>query len=443
MAAPAFGAKGTAAAATTNSVAPTLPGSISANDILFIVVVKWAPNTTGSDPTISTPSGWTLAADTGLVTASSPDDGWAALFWKRASGGESGTVTISTTGDTGNDTCLYAQCYRFSGCITSGDPWDAIATGSFDGSSADIFFNAVTVSGSERTLAGFLGRGGGNTSYTPSGYTSRAADNTTTGADAELEVWTLDNVSSDGATDLNQNASNSIPAVTFHVSLKPPATSTVTLDVAIAGSGTASGEVVRTRGIDTSVVGVGALAPDFVRQRAIEASVAGSGSLSSDFVRTLAIEASLAGLGELAADLALTRSLEASIAGEGALSAELQLVKLLEASIAGTGDVSATLEVLKLLEAAIAGTSSVSADLIRSATLAADLSGNGAVSAELIEQLLIAASSAGLGQVTGEIAETKTLELVAAGEAQTLPTLAVQSSGPQEPRRKKKTGYGL
>lgn len=224
MAAPSFGAKGTANATTTNSNAPTCPAGVTAGMILFVVSVKWAPNTTVSDPTISGPSGFDEVPNSPQeLNPGTPGDGVASLFWKRAVGTESSTVlSLSATGDTGNDTCFYSQVYRFSDCISTGDPFDAVAAGAWEASVPDILFNDVSVLGSERTIMGVLTRGGGNTSYTPSGYTLRAGDNTTTGADAEIEIWTIDNVStSPGSVDLNQNASDTIPAVTYTVSLKP------------------------------------------------------------------------------------------------------------------------------------------------------------------------------------------------------------------------------
>lgn len=222
MAAPAFGAAGTPAASTSNSVSPTLPSGIQANDIIFILAVKHAPNTSGTLD-INTPSGYSAAAG-GTLTRdfiSFQPHMVGRLFWKRATGSESGTVALTGVGDTGADTVFYAQAYRFTGAATSGDPWDSIVARGYQDDLANIDLEAITVSGSERTLIGFGAYTGGQVAPGWASYTSRNTVSTNTGQDAGLSCYTKDNVSSDGSVSGSNAVATNDFAMAIHVALKP------------------------------------------------------------------------------------------------------------------------------------------------------------------------------------------------------------------------------
>ena len=217
-AAPSVISKGTASAGTATSVTPSYPASPQANDIIFILAISHQPNGIG---VIDLPSGFTEAAQGTYQNSSLVDQGRAALFWKRAIGGESGTVTISRTGDTGlTDTCFFAQMYLVRGAVTSGDPWDDI-TARYGPGNATVTWDAVTVSGSERTLLAPVAQAdNASTVDPPSGYSGLATDTTATGTDAELRLLYKENVSSDGQ--VTATGGETEGWATFHISVKPP-----------------------------------------------------------------------------------------------------------------------------------------------------------------------------------------------------------------------------
>jgi hypothetical protein len=137
MAAPAWRSQNTytGAAATSLSIT-TFPTGYQADDILLLVVRS------DETYTINTPSGWTLIdqiANSGGTTGSS-----AAVFWKRTDGSESSfSVTISG----GSGANIEATLHAISGCATSGNPIDALATTiDDDGVNHDVSLNDIDTS---------------------------------------------------------------------------------------------------------------------------------------------------------------------------------------------------------------------------------------------------------------------------------------------------------
>jgi hypothetical protein len=219
--APVVVSKGTASAVTTATVTPSYPASVQANDIIFILVISHQPVSIG---VINLPSGWNEAGQGTYANNVPTNQGRVALFWKRAVGGESGTVSITRTGDTGTDGCFFAQMYQVTGCVTSGNPWDAVVAKYNGNGATTVTWDAVTVSGSGRTLLAFVAQADNVASGTPSGYTQTVtASATNTGTDAELQLFDEKDVFSDGS--ITATGGQTEGWVTYHISAIPPATS--------------------------------------------------------------------------------------------------------------------------------------------------------------------------------------------------------------------------
>lgn len=226
MAAPVLAAAGTANAGTAGTATPTYPASIAANDILILVAIHYTSVTNPTSWSAPT-TGWTSIVDS-LINR--PVDGIAngriGVWWKRAAGGESGTVTVTQSGGTtGASTVTFAQIYRLTGCETSGNPWDgAVFKTAASGSGTTATFDTVTISGSERTIVGFYLAGDNIATATPTGYAATlAADTTATGSDAELQTFTKTNTSTDGSVTSATGLATSISWGTVHITFKPPA----------------------------------------------------------------------------------------------------------------------------------------------------------------------------------------------------------------------------
>lgn len=215
MAAPGAPTKGTAAASTTTSVAPTYPASIAANDIVLLVVESYQPSSPGA---VSTPAGWTLLGNSPLITGSHQ----AYVFWRRATGALSGTVTVTRTGTTGNSTVFYAQMYRITGCETSGNPFDGYMSDLYSAGTTPAY-PAQPAIGEERRLVALWCNANNVLGTTPTGYTALAGDTTTTGADGGLQLFHKTDARN-ANTAASQTTAVAVSCATFQISFKPPVT---------------------------------------------------------------------------------------------------------------------------------------------------------------------------------------------------------------------------
>ena len=222
MAAPYVASKGTASAVTTGASTPTYPASVAANDIIFLLAISHQPNGVG---VISTPTDFTEVSQATYQNSGAVDQGRIALFWRRASGSLTGTVSVSRTGDTGVDGVFFTQMYRVVGAVTSGTPWDA-ATTDYGPGNATVDIPSVTVSGAERTLIALIAQAdNASTVDPPSGYVALATDTTTTGTDAELRIChrrNIDTTIGGGATTATGGETEGWGV--FHLSMIPQST---------------------------------------------------------------------------------------------------------------------------------------------------------------------------------------------------------------------------
>lgn len=98
------------------NITPALPTGWAVDDI-FVLFVE------SSNEVITAPSGWTEAPNSpqGTGTAATAASTRLGVFWRRAVGGD----TAPTVTDTGDHTVGFIAA--FSGCVTSGSPWDVTA----------------------------------------------------------------------------------------------------------------------------------------------------------------------------------------------------------------------------------------------------------------------------------------------------------------------------
>lgn len=121
MSAPSWGSTGTLLGASGASPAFAVPASVGALDV--IVVGAYLD---GSVTVTGMPTGFVHATGSPLSVA--PGAGFGehriAVMWKRATGSDSGTYGFTLS----SSAFVYGNAVRYTGCVTSGDPWDATAT---------------------------------------------------------------------------------------------------------------------------------------------------------------------------------------------------------------------------------------------------------------------------------------------------------------------------
>lgn len=339
MAAPVVVSEGTASAGTSTSVTPSYPASVGAGDIVFLLAISNQPVSIG---VINTPTDWAEVAQSTYQDSAASNRGRAALFWRRASGALSGTVTVTRTGDTGTDGVFFAQIYRVTGCIGTGDPWDGTPAATYGPGNATVNFAAPTVSGSERTLLAFCAQAdNASTVDPPSGYSGLATDTTTSGTDAELRLLYLENVSSGSATTATGGETEGW--ATFHLAVKPPPAGAA-LEAAVS----------------TSVVSAAALTTAITAAAACAATAVVAGALTTAIVLETAV----------AASSTVTASLTTAVAAAAAVSVGASASGTLTSAITAAAALSATASTTAQLTTSIALEAATSASAASSGTLA-------------------------------------------------------------------------
>lgn len=114
MAAPVFAGAGAADAQLGNTINLPFPAGLAADDILI------AQCETRDNVEIATPVDWNQDAVNGFRNSNATNRGeW---FWKRATGLEAGSEAFTRA--LVGATTFFGRMYRFTGCITTGTPYD-------------------------------------------------------------------------------------------------------------------------------------------------------------------------------------------------------------------------------------------------------------------------------------------------------------------------------
>jgi hypothetical protein len=149
------------------------PSGIMVEDILILEVVWYEVSSV--TPIINTPAGWTQIDQGQSFTLQTH-----ALFYKRATGTESGTVNVSGTSASSSNDTKAGMISIYRGCVSTGTPYEGVAA-TLGANSAPIG-SAVTTTGPNRTVANFTGKQGALTNTIPaSGWTEEYEQSATVG----------------------------------------------------------------------------------------------------------------------------------------------------------------------------------------------------------------------------------------------------------------------
>jgi hypothetical protein len=185
-----FGSAGDAATALGTSIEVPYPSGIAADDLVLLLVLTRDAND------ILTPAGFNEGDARGQNSALRAE--W---FWMRATGTETGTVTVAKTAGTA---LLMGRMYRFAGASPSGAPYEAVAQIGF-GNMATITPVDITTSGSNRRVVVLVAEGKSHALGDFTGGTATVPEETpeattTLGADGAIGVNGID-VASPGLFD--------------------------------------------------------------------------------------------------------------------------------------------------------------------------------------------------------------------------------------------------
>lgn len=196
MSAPAFGTIGTKYGATTTAPAPAVPASVASGDIIAVYMFVDQTATVSAMPT-----GFAQATASPRAISGGAESFGLNVMWKRATGGDTGTYSFTISASA----FVYAYAVRYTGCVSSGSPWDT-ATSADNGSSQGTSCPAVSLTtlGPDRliTYCGMDWNGDGGTWTVPTGYNQRAGGASV----ANLEISDL--VQATAGSTGNVNATN-------------------------------------------------------------------------------------------------------------------------------------------------------------------------------------------------------------------------------------------
>lgn len=155
MAVPVYEDRGAFSAfggSSTNDV--DYPTTVILDDILIILILAFG------NRTATTPTNWNALADT-------QDTRSVITLWKRATGSESGTETVTLSSSVNSTSIMM----RFSGCITTGTPYESLVNGGHvDSNTQDT--GELTTTGIDRLAAAIHVITTEYTPTTPTGYTT-------------------------------------------------------------------------------------------------------------------------------------------------------------------------------------------------------------------------------------------------------------------------------
>ena len=116
--APVFQAAGAQINSTGATVSAVWPTHII-NDIGLVVI-----ETSGNSANLTPPAGWVALPGTPVTDVATTAGSKLHVWWKRAASAAEAAVATGA----GTDHVL-ARLYTFRGCVTTGNPWNVITTG--------------------------------------------------------------------------------------------------------------------------------------------------------------------------------------------------------------------------------------------------------------------------------------------------------------------------
>lgn len=197
-----------------SAVTPGYPAGLAADDILLLHV--HLIDGLGNASISSVSGGWTLV-DSEPHTA--PDD-TAALYWKRATGSESGTETV-TVSETVNSGVLQAVISAWRGCVASGTPYEA-ETHTSQTSTTSHIGSGITTLGPNRRVVTFFGCSQTNTTGTnTNGWTEDYEFGTAAGVDACSNCNSIEKTSAGAVAGCSRTMLASVNNISFTLALLP------------------------------------------------------------------------------------------------------------------------------------------------------------------------------------------------------------------------------
>ena len=145
--APVFQAVGAQVNSTGASVSAAWPTHLT-NDIGLVVI-----ETSGNSANLTPPAGWVALPGTPVTDVATTAGSKLHVWWKRAASAAEAAVATGA----GTDHVL-ARLYTFRGCVTTGNPWNVITTGTKTTASTTATVPALTTTLDDTLITMIVGR---------------------------------------------------------------------------------------------------------------------------------------------------------------------------------------------------------------------------------------------------------------------------------------------
>jgi hypothetical protein len=119
-----------------------------ANDIGLLII-----ETAGSDPSLTPPTGWDALPGIPVVDVATSAGSKLYVWWKRAASSAEGSAATGAT-----NSHILARIVTFRGCITTGNPWNVVTTGTKTTASTTATVPALTTTISDTLITMIVGR---------------------------------------------------------------------------------------------------------------------------------------------------------------------------------------------------------------------------------------------------------------------------------------------
>lgn len=205
MAAPTWVSNGTFVEGVGGNATVGYPASPQADDIIFLFVHA------NSSPTIGSVTGSFSAVGAQVDSGTHG----ARLYWLRATGSETGNVTVTISGNTVSG----AVMSLFRGAITSGTPYEDYDTAASTGSTSTSA--SITTSVDETLGIRWGGNVNASAGNPPDGWDERFENTASGGADMTIDTNTIETATTEAAT--SRSLGSSMAWIVLTLALKPPA----------------------------------------------------------------------------------------------------------------------------------------------------------------------------------------------------------------------------
>jgi hypothetical protein len=196
----------------------TYPATVDANDILIACLMD------ADNDDFDTPAGWTQILE--YTTQANLSGAW---YWKRADGTEGGgTVTFTSTLSAGQ--VVAGIMYRFSGCKTTGVPYED-ATGASPAQASNCTVSTITTTGTNRLAVAFVTVEDNVSVAEATGYTEESELQDTTGTDLAFSCQTQQKRDAGDVNGSTPSLGGNDYSTVLTLALLPEAIETLNIDV--------------------------------------------------------------------------------------------------------------------------------------------------------------------------------------------------------------------